>query len=107
MIQKNTTIPLSGLKDGAVDEVYQAALAKVLENIYDPNTKAALKRKLVVTMVLKPSKDRSTAEVDIEVKTQLAPPLPIETVLVLAHEDGAVVGREPKQAALFHDPTSN
>lgn len=67
------------LMGGAVQERFRIALAEVLANIRDPNTRATEKRSITLTLTLAPYATRDTAQMDVTVKTKLAAAAPAET----------------------------
>jgi len=95
-----TNLPLSCLKEGAVEELFQHAIAQVLANIRDPNTSAEAKRKVVIAIDCMPAGDRSAVLLDIAVKTTLAGASPIKTLLTIQDDGRAITAHEPEQAKL-------
>ena len=73
------------LMGGAVQERFRIALAEVLANIRDPNTRATEKRSITLTLTLAPYATRDTAQMDVTVKTKLAAAAPAETTVYLAY----------------------
>ena len=70
---KLENVNIETLNGGEVSELLELGLRDVLMNIDDPNSKAAAPRKLVLTVTMKPSDDRSTAVVTADVKFTPAP----------------------------------
>ena len=68
---------------GAILERVEYEMGKVLQNILDPNTKAAGKRKITVSIELTPSADRKTITVQTTAKSTLVPTDPITTGLFI------------------------
>lgn len=64
---------LDNLLGGAVAELYTKAMQEVAANVLDPNTKATAKRKIVITLEIAPDEQRDIADMDVSVKTALAP----------------------------------
>jgi hypothetical protein len=101
-MEATSNVPLSGMKSGAVEELWQDALRRALENVLDPNTKAAAKREIAIKVTLKPSGDRSAVEVDATVTTKFPGPDSVKTLMVIHHGNkGEVLATEPEQAGLF------
>lgn len=50
---------------GAFKERADYEMAKILENILDPNTKAEKKRTLTIQMVFVPDSERQTVQVEV------------------------------------------
>lgn len=72
---------------GAFTERVDYEMAKVIANILDPNTRAAAKRKLTITMEFVPDDERTNIGVSFQVKTTMAPTNPAVTSLYVAGED--------------------
>jgi len=68
--ERKTFLELGG---GAALERVDYELARVVENILDPNTPAAKPRKITVTVTYLPDEDRSLIRYDVSVKTALQP----------------------------------
>lgn len=66
---------------GAFQERVDLEMAKVIDNILDPNTKATAKRKLTLTLELVPDDERQNISVGFTVKPALAPMVPARTNL--------------------------
>lgn len=66
--------PLSfdNLGAGAAEERFEDALKKVLANILDPNTRPQTAREIILRVKIKPSEDRTDADVIIACDTKLA-----------------------------------
>ena len=58
---------------GAFKERADYEMAKILENILDPNTKAEKKRTLTIQMVFVPDSERQTVQVEVTAKSKLEP----------------------------------
>ncbi|MDQ0340246.1 uncharacterized protein YuzE [Caldalkalibacillus uzonensis] len=90
-------IDLSNFANGAVAERFNQELAKVLENIADPNTDPKKARKLQLTLTIKADENRDIANVSIQTKTTLVPAKDIETKIIMDTDgEGNVVGAELK-----------
>ena len=68
-----TGINLASLAEGALQERFEQDLQKIAENIQDENTDAKAKRKLTITLIFEPDKERDYTDIDIQTKTNLAP----------------------------------
>ncbi len=62
-------------------------MAKVIDNILDPNTRTDLKRKLIVTLEFLPDKSRSNIAVTLATKLALAEANPLTTNLCVMNND--------------------
>lgn len=90
---------------GAIQERADYEMAKLLNNVLDPNTKATAKRKLVLTLELHPDDTRQNITVSCTAKSTLAATNPVTTSLYVAGEDTVVemVPQIPGQVALDGD----
>lgn len=75
---------------GAIQERADYEMAKLLNNVLDPNTKATAKRKLVLTLELLPDDSRQNITVSCTAKSTLAATNPVTTALYVAGEDTVV-----------------
>lgn len=66
---------------GAIMERVDYEMGKVIDNILDPNTAAAKKRKLTITLELLPDDERQQIVVATTAKSTLVPTTPIITSL--------------------------
>jgi hypothetical protein len=89
-------INLDSFAGGALAEQLNTELAKVITNIYDPNTDPAKVRKLTLTISFKANHNRSVAAVSIQAKSSLAPIMPLETNIMIDRDlkSGKVVAAE-------------
>lgn len=71
-------ITLDTLNMGAARELFDAAWKRLLDNIADENTKATAVRSISITIKVKPSETRETANTTVGVKESLAPLNPHE-----------------------------
>lgn len=91
----NQIIDLNKFANGALAERTNLEIAKVLDNIADPNTDAKKARKIVVTLTFKSNENRRVSDVSVQAKTTLAPARDIETQMILDYDNmGAVTGAE-------------
>jgi len=81
-------INLNTFAGGALAEQLNIELQKVIDNIDDPNTPPVAVRKLTLEISLKPNQRRNGANVTINVKSKLAPVIPVETAIMIGR-DGA------------------
>ena len=87
---------------GGFMEVTDLEMTKAIANIMDPNTPATAKRKITVSIELKPDDTRQNVSVSYNVKSALAPTNPVTTNLYVADEDTVVemVPQIPGQTAM-------
>ena len=88
---------------GAIQERIDYEMAKVIDNILDPNTSTQKKRKLTLTIELQPDDNRQTVFVNCIAKSALCPTNPVSTSLYITGEVVAVemVPNVPGQQDMF------
>ena len=85
---------LLDMANGAIKERLDYEMGRVIQNIGDPNTKAAAKRTITVKIILEPDEERQHIEVSATASSTLAPMHPVKTALAVGNEDGHVVAVE-------------
>ena len=81
-------LDLKEIANGAVQELFENELGKILENIKDPNTSLKKGRVLSINFTFKPLQDdRDIVSVEINTKSTLAPVESISTQ-ILIDKDG-------------------
>jgi hypothetical protein len=66
------SLSFENLGGGAAIEKFEDALKKVLHNILDPNTRAQTAREVILRVKIKPSEERTDADVIIDCQAKLA-----------------------------------
>jgi hypothetical protein len=66
-------ISIDQLAGGGAAERINRELAKIAENVLDPNTKADAVRALTITLKIKPNESREMGAASFDVKSTLAP----------------------------------
>ena len=79
---------LETLVGGAVPELFDRELQRVLANINDPNTKAKAKRTISLKVTIAPYKDRSGADLAVECTSKIAPVDAAEGRIYIADRNG-------------------
>ena len=82
---KNSILDMT---NGAIKEVVDQDVTKVINNILDINTKAKAKRKITLTIEFAPEEDRKKIAISVISKPTLCPTNPVSTTLAF------VPGRE-------------
>lgn len=85
---------LIDMANGAIKERLDYEMGRVIQNIGDPNTKAAAKRTITVKITLEPDEERQHIEVSATASSTLAPMHPVKTALAVGNEGGHVVAVE-------------
>lgn len=97
MSDKFIDLDLTNLSDGGVQEKFDMAMQKLLENIHDPNTKATAKRKLTLTLTLEPDDNRQAIKTTSNVSSTLAPLTDISTTILTGRNaSGQIEAKELK-----------
>ena len=89
-MDNNTQKSILQMARGGFLEVTDLEMTKAIANIMDPNTSATAKRKITVTIELKPDDSRQNVGVSYSVKSTLAATNPVTTSLYVADEDNVV-----------------
>lgn len=91
-MEKDTRSSILQMAKGAIQERVDYEVSKVIDNILDINTEATAKRKITLTVELKPDENRQFIRVNASAKSTLAPVVPIGTTLgIAADENGEMV----------------
>lgn len=101
--RKINVLSIGNICNGALPELFNRELDKVLENINDPDTDADKKRSITIELVFVPFSDRSGAAVELKAKTKLVGvPSVGSTVFIGKHEGRLVaVPKDERQKQLF------
>jgi hypothetical protein len=100
-----STVSLATIGGGALGELFDAELGRILSNISDPNTSATQKRAMTITLNFKPGRERDVAEVSLKCESKLAGIQTVQTQLFLGKMGGKYVAVEndPRQSKLFDE----
>lgn len=100
------SLSIANVCSGAVAELFQRELDRVLANIADVNTPADKTRKIQLTFVIHPYEDRAGAEIEFGCTSQLAPVERVEGRIFIGRRDGKLVAvpHDPRQPGLFTQP---
>jgi hypothetical protein len=96
-------VTLDTIGGGALVELFDAELARVLENIQDPNTDAKTKRTVTVKVTFSPNENRDIADVNLTCGSKLAGIKTVSTRLFVGKSRGKLIAVEndPRQSKLF------
>jgi hypothetical protein len=83
-------VTLDTINGGAVVDLFEEELTKLLKNIADDNTDAGKVRSISIKLSVKPSSDRSKADTKVEVTSRLAPLKPHESFIVLSSDGKSI-----------------
>ncbi len=96
---------LDKMAGGAAEELFQNALAMVLDNLQDPNTDWKKKRQITLRIAFHTDEERRNAHCEIGCETRLAGIKPVPTIVHLGRHLGAAVAIEAlRQEELFTEP---
>lgn len=98
-------VTLDTIGGGALTELFDAELARILTNITDPNTDTSTKRVMTITMKFKPNRDRDVADVELSCGSKLAGIMTVNTQLFMGKHQGKLIAVEndPRQSSLFDE----
>lgn len=82
-MNQDTRSSILQMAKGAVQERVDYEVSRVVDNILDPNTEATAKRKITLTIELKPDPDRQVITMNATAKSTLAATKPIGTALAI------------------------
>lgn len=94
---KDEPITLSSIGNGALEEIFQDELQKIMDNIVDPNTKPDAVRELTIKIQLKPDEHRSWGTIDLSAQAKLAPNRKFSTSCIIDHRGKTGIAREVYQ----------
>lgn len=75
---------------GAFKERADYEMKRMIDNILDPNTDPTAKRKIQITLELRPDAERTNVAVACSAKSTLAPTNPVMTMLYIADADTVI-----------------
>jgi hypothetical protein len=98
-------VTLGTIGGGALTELFEAELSRILSNITDPNTDTTTKRVMTITVKFKPNRDRDVADVEIACACKLAGIQSVSTQLFMGKHQGKLIAVEndPRQSQLFDE----
>lgn len=102
-------VSLDTIGNGALKELFECELNRILTNIADPNTDATATRKVTIEVAFKPNADRDVANVTLKCASKLAGIQTVETQLFMGRRNGKLIAVEsdPRQSNLFDDTRPN
>jgi hypothetical protein len=101
MSQKTIDLPLSRLANGAIQEKLDVELAKIFENIHDPNTKAEDKRTITIKLEFAPDENRQTVKLNSNISIKLANVRDVSMTVLTGKDlsDGKIEAKELKSSS--------
>jgi hypothetical protein len=100
------SVTLDTIGGGALSELFEAELLRVLANINDPNTDEKTVRAINIAVKFRPNEDRDLADVELTCSSKLVPVKKVRTRLFMGRQAGKLVAVEsdPRQSKLFDQP---
>jgi hypothetical protein len=86
-----TRLDFASLADGALMDLFDKQVRKVMDNIKDPNTAPKSKRKVTLEVEFAPDESRKIVSVVISTHATLSHIKPISTAAILEEENGKLV----------------
>jgi len=104
-MDKLSEVTLTTLAGGGAVELFEHEFKKVLANILDPNTDAESKRSVTLEVVIEPHESRESGAIVVKVKSKLAFPRPLGSLVHFGEHQGrpVAVGFDPRQHDAFHN----
>lgn len=98
-------VTLAAIGNGALAELFEIELSRVMENISDINTDPEAKREITIKLKFEPTKDRRVADIGIACSSKLAAAVGARTRFYFGTKGGRFVAVEedPKQPGMFDD----
>lgn len=102
-MQQPGTITLETIGGGALSELFNVEIGRVLANIADPNTDESATRSISITVAFRPGPERDNAKVSISCQSKLAGIQSVKSQVLIGRRDGKLIAVEhdPKQQGLF------
>ncbi len=91
MVEQRQIRNLDDLFDGGLTERFNVEFAKVLANVFDPNTSATSKRSITMTVNVTPNIRRDAADFRVDVRAKLAPYEAIQQTVIIHQDDSGNV----------------
>jgi hypothetical protein len=89
------TMNIANIANGALIEQVDVEIARVLDNIMDPNTETKKKRKITIVLQFECNDDRDISDVTFVTKSVLAPQRPISARIAFdKNSSGKIIAEE-------------
>lgn len=99
-------VTLVSIGQGALVQLFDIELERVLKNIADPNTDAKSTRVITLKVTIKPNEERSIGDVHLSATSKVASSKPTTTIVYMGRSKGQLMAVEsnPAQSSLFDVP---
>lgn len=96
-------VALPTLGNGALNELFDRELERVVTDILDLNSEPSAVRTITVKVAIKPDENRNFGQVGLSVSSSLGKPKPVGTQMFFGRKDGKVIAVEgiPAQSEMF------
>jgi hypothetical protein len=96
-------VTIFNIANGALGELFDKELQRVLADVLDPNTKATEVRSITIKVAFRPDESREFSAVGLLVTSSLGKPKPIGAQIFFGRKGGQILALEnnPKQSGLF------
>ena len=95
-------VDLNTICNGSAAEVFQRTLQEVIDNINDVNTDPDKNRRISLVFTVKPTQDRSMAEISFSCQAKVMPVRTVKGSILMAREgDRLVAYANAQQEPLF------
>lgn len=97
------TISLATICHGSVPEIFERELNEVLKNIADTNTAPEKARSITLKFTVKPTEDRSGADIDFSCRSSLQPVKLVKSRMFLSRHTGLLkaYAQDQRQVQMF------
>lgn len=109
-MNKRINVQLSEIDNGGLQQRFDNELARVIENIIDPNTDESKKRKIQINIEVTPKGNRDDVEFAMEVKSTLLPRKKVYADILIDSDGEDVYANELRSGVrgqTFFDPTDS
>ncbi len=93
-MNKNIEVSIENLQNGAIAERVNKAIEQVVKNALDMNTDYKAKRKVELKLIFSLTEDRQNMNCVIDVKTTLAPPKALKSIIGIGGDSKNVAAVE-------------
>lgn len=102
-------ITIASIGNGALLELFDDAMRKVIRNVADVNTDPKKPRRINMAVTITPDEDRGVGFATIEVTTKLAGVKPVRQTLYFGEREGepVAVANNPAQPDMFDAGANN
>lgn len=95
-------LTIENIASGALKDLFEYEWRRIVDDIADSTKQAKAARSMRINIVVKPTEDRGSGDVEVEVTSRLAKPKATRATVYLSEEHGEIVSyvNDPKQEEL-------